>query len=77
MQKPKVLWVKWADTLTRFKVKSFAVWLLEAGEPLLLIGAQMLYIGQPIFGNERVNSLAHFLENQEETRAFAAYLRKD
>ncbi len=77
MRSSSVLWAKWADTLTRFKAKSLVAWLLEAGEPLLLVGAQMLYFGQPIFGGERINDLAHFLENQEETRAFAAFLRKD
>ena len=77
MRESRVFWEKWADTLTRFKLKTLVAWLLEAGEPLLFVGAQMLYFGEPILGDERVDNLAHFLENQEETRAFAAFLRKD
>lgn len=77
MQTPSLTWEKWADTLTRFKVKSLVAWLLEAGEPLLLVGAQILYFGQPLLGHDRVKDLAEFLEDQEETRAFASFLKKE
>jgi len=77
MQKPSILWTKWAETLTRLKLKSLAAWVLEAGEPWLFIGAQMLYVGQPFLGGKNVNDLAHLLEDKEEARAFAAFLRKD
>ena len=68
---------KWAEILARYKVNFFVAWLLEAGEPLMLVGAQMLYFGQPFLGNEYTENLAHFLENQDETRAFATFLRKE
>lgn len=77
MRKPSVEWTKWAETFSHFKIEGLVAWLLEAGDPLMLVGAQMLYFGQPILGLDRVTDLAHFLEDQEETRAFAAYLRKD
>jgi hypothetical protein len=77
MQTSSILWTKWAKTLTRLKMKNLALWVLEAGEPWLFIGAQMLYVGQPFLGGKQVHDLASFLENQEETRAFAAFLRKD
>ncbi len=77
MRTPSVAWTKWADTLSRYKVKSLIAWLLEVGEPLNIIGAQILYFGQPLLGDERINDLAYFLEDQEKTRAFAAFLRKD
>ena len=77
MRTSSLTWEKWADTLTKFKVKSLVAWLLEAGEPFLLVGAQMLYFGQPLLGYDRVDNLAHFLEDKEETRAFASFLKKE
>ena len=77
MQTPSVTWIKWAETFSRFDIDGLVAWLLEAGEPLMLVGAQMLYFGQPLLGYDRVTDLAHFLENKEETRAFAAFLRKE
>ena len=77
MRKPSDAWTKWAETFSRFNVEGLVIWLLEAGEPLMLVGAQMLHFGQPLIGSERVTDLAHFLENKEETRAFSAFLKKD
>lgn len=77
MKSPNADWVKWIETLSRFHLKGLAGWLLEAGEPLTVLGAQLLYFGQPFIGSDQVNNLAAFLENQEETRAFAAFLRKE
>jgi len=77
MRTSSVAWTKWAETLSRFKIEGLVAWLLEAGEPLTLVGAQMLYFGQPLLGHDRVNDLAHFLEDKEEVSAFVAFLRKD
>ena len=77
MQTPNANWIKWAETLSRFHLKGLVSWLLEAGEPLTLVGAQLLYFGQPFIGSDSVKDLARFLEDQEETRAFAAFLRKE
>ena len=77
MQTPITNWVKWSETLSRFHLKGLVGWLLEAGEPLALVGAQLLYVGEPFIGGSTVKELAAFLEDQEETRAFAAFLRKE
>ncbi len=77
MQMPSVVWTKWAETFSRFNMEGLVAWLLEAGEPLILVGAQLLYFGQPLFGSEGITDLAHFLEDKEKTRAFAAFLRKE
>jgi len=50
-------------------------WLLEAGAPLTLLGAQAIFFSQPFIGGEKLNSLAHMLEEEKETLAFARYLR--
>jgi len=68
-------WSQWAETLRRFKMDGFASWLLEAGSPLAMIGAQVLYIGQPFVGGEKINALAHMLEQESESQAFVHYLR--
>ena len=68
-------WSTWAEGLRRFRLDGFASLLLEAGAPLTLLGAQALYISQPFVGGKQIESAAHMLEDEDETRAFAQYLR--
>ena len=68
-------WSHWAESLRRMKLDGLASWLLEAGAPLTLLGAQALYIGQPFLGGKSLNSFARMLEEDEEVQAFARYLR--
>jgi hypothetical protein len=68
-------WSKWAEVLRRRKLDVIAAWLLEAGGPLAVLGAQVVYLGQPFLGGKKLDSLAHMLEEEEETQAFARYLR--
>ena len=68
-------WSKWAETLRRFKLEGFASLLLSAGAPLTLLGAQALYISQPFMGGKQIEAVAHMLEDEDETQAFARFLR--
>ena len=68
-------WSHWAESIRRFKLDGFASWLLGAGAPLTLLGAQALYIGQPFLGGKQWNSFAHMLEEEEEVQAFVRYLQ--
>lgn len=68
-------WSHWAESLRRLKLDGLASWLLEAGAPLTVLGAQALYLGQPFMGGKQLNSFAHMLEEDEEVQAFARYLR--
>ena len=68
-------WSQWAELLRRFKLDGLASWLLEAGSPLTLLGAQALYISQPFVGGKQIESIAHMLEEDEETQSFVRYLR--
>lgn len=68
-------WSKWAESLRRLKLDGLAAWFLEAGAPLTVLGAQFVYIGQPFLGGAKTGALAHMLEEDEETQAFARYLR--
>jgi hypothetical protein len=70
-------WSAWAQTLRRFKLDGLALWLLEAGSPLVLLGAQLLYIGQPLLGGKNIQPLARMLEDEQETQAFLHYLREE
>lgn len=72
-------WNEWAETLRRLHLDGFAAWMLEAGGPLNVIAAQFLYIGQPFLptptATQRLQDLAHLLENQDEAQTFIEFLR--
>lgn len=68
-------WSAWADTLRRFKLDGLASWFLEAGSPLSVLTAQALHIGQPFVGGDRIDAIARMLEDEDETQAFAQFLR--
>ncbi len=68
-------WSQWAESLRRLKLDGFAAWFLEAGSPLAVFGAQAIYISQPFIGGDKTNALAHMLEDENETQAFARFLR--
>ena len=75
MQAPRPYWSEWANQLRRLKLDSIAAWMLEAGAPVTLLSAQALFIARPLLG-EGSQMLAHLLEEDDEVRAFAAYLRQ-
>lgn len=72
---PRSEWSTWAESLRRLKLDGVAAWLLEAAGPLTVLGAQAVYLSQPFMGGKKLDSLAHMLEEDEETQAFARYLR--
>lgn len=68
-------WPQWAESLRRLKLDGLAAWCLEAAAPLTVLGAQAVYLTQPFFGGKKLDTLALMLEEDEETQAFARYLR--
>ena len=75
----RTYWPEWTESLRRLGLDGFAAWLLEAGGPVNIIGAQLLYIGQPFVTPQTSNgisALANLLEQEDEARAFAALLRR-
>lgn len=76
MQPPKPHWTEWANFLQRLKLDLFTAWLLEAGAPVALLGAQALFVAAPFLG-PRSDAIARLLEDEEETRAFANFLREE
>lgn len=75
MQTPRPHWSTWANQLHRLKLDAIAAWMLEAGAPVTLLGAQALFVARPFLGAQ-TEALAHLLEEDDEVRAFAAYLRE-
>lgn len=74
------IWKNWADALHRWGMQEVVATLLEAIGPLNFIGAQVIYLGQPILNTllpeEQIDAFAELLDNPEETRAFTDYLRQ-
>lgn len=78
MDSTQAHWPAWMDTLRRQKLDGLVIWLLEAAAPLHLVTAQLLYIGQPLASPQagsQMNAIARLLEQSEEARIFAAYLK--
>ncbi len=73
MQSPREEWIHWVETLRRYQADGFVSWLLEAGRPLAILTAQMLYWGRPFLG-DTAQDLGRMLESEEDARAFAALL---
>jgi len=68
-------WRQWAETLRRYRLQHLTAAFLEAAAPLTSIGAQLIYFSSGMFPNEQLNSLARTLEDDDETRLFAEYLK--
>jgi hypothetical protein len=77
----RACWPQWAAFLHHRSLESLAAWLLEAAGPLGALGAQAVYLGEPLlrplFSNRQLASLVSLLENDGEAHAFAAYLREE
>ena len=71
----------WADRLQQWRLNQLTAALLEAGGPLKLIGAQMIFISQPLFSGllsgGSLDLLAGILEEPEQTDTFIRFLREE
>ena len=74
------IWKKWAERLKGWGMEEFVASILEALGPINLVGAQLVYISQPvldgIFPAEHLRTLASLLEEPAQTRAFVKTLRE-
>ena len=80
MNSDQHIWRLWAKSFHRWGVQDGIAALLDAAGPLTLIGAQIVYIGQPalkfIFPEQHVLALAEMLEDSDSKRAFISMLRE-
>ena len=78
MDSSRAYWPIWTDFLRRQGLTELAAWFLEASGPLNVLGAQLLYLGQPFVpasANQGLRALADLLEQEEEARNFIALLK--
>lgn len=75
MQTPDQEWPRWAAVLQHYHLDQLTAWVLEAGGPLALLGAQALYFFRSFLGPERSDALARVLEDEGELRRFVSYLQ--
>ena len=71
----KTDWTQWVDYMQSLKLEGLVAWVLDAGAPITVLGAQVMYITQPFLGGKHTTAIAHMLESDEETQAFARVLR--
>ena len=80
MEQNSQIWQTWAETLSYWGVRDLTATVLEALGPLSILGAQLVYVGQPIlnplFPEGYLDDLADLLENPQKTQAFVAFLRQ-
>lgn len=73
-------WAKWAHFLQRYRLEQPAITLLEAAGPLKILFAQLVYIGQPLFGRADSGAwggFAKLLEDPEESKQFIAFISEE
>jgi hypothetical protein len=74
-------WPAWASFLRRHGLDNLAIFVLESGGPLAIMGAQALYLGspflRPVITDVQRDALTGLLEDQGEASAFATFLRKE
>ncbi len=77
MGENRQFWADWAHFLHRWNLQDVASTLLETAGPLTVILAQLVYIGQPFAPGPQSKALAHMLEDRQEGKDFAAFLREE
>jgi len=74
-------WSDWARNLQRWGLRRPAAFLLESAGPLTVLLSQTIYLAQPFMRSglqeEEWEALAALLENEQESRDFADFLRKE
>jgi hypothetical protein len=75
------IWRVWANALHRWGLQNLVASFLEAAGPLSLIGAQVIYIGQPILSGivpaGHLDALTNVLEDDGQREEFVVYLREE
>ena len=75
------IWAVWANCLQNWGLGNLVAVLLETAGPLKLLGAQLVYLGQPtlkgLLPNEQLSALATLLENDTYSSSFAKILQEE
>lgn len=74
-------WPVWAQKLQHLGLREPIAAILEAAGPLSTLAAQVIYLGQPLFGSTDPlggwSAVAAMLADPRESRQFASFLRKE
>jgi len=70
---------KWIKTLYKMRLQNLTATILEALGPMNIIGAQLVYLTQPVlspfFNSDQSQDIAKILEDPSETASFIKALR--
>jgi hypothetical protein len=79
MPNDQQLWQDWARILKSWGIDQWVASLLDAFGPLTILGAQCIYISQPILGSflpdKHLSAFAKILEEPDQAKAFSLFLR--
>lgn len=74
------LWQSWAENLHRWGIQEWVAALFESASPLGILGAQAIYLSQPLLDawipTKHLNALAMMLEEPLQMQSFATFLRE-
>jgi hypothetical protein len=74
------VWQQWADRIRKWGLENVVAALLEAAGPLTILGAQVVYLAQPVLSaflqDRYLSALVVLLEDAEQSRMFIGYLRE-
>jgi hypothetical protein len=80
MDRDRHIWRVWVAAIHRWGLQDWIASILEAFGPLTILGAQMVYLGQPLFNRVlpegHYEAVARLLEDPFSTRVFVAMLRE-
>ena len=81
MTSEQQIWQAWARTIHQWGLTNLVAAFLESAGPIALLGAQLVYISQPILQPVarpgRLQALAGLLEDPQQTRAFLDLLEEE
>lgn len=81
MQSDRHIWQGWAQKLHSWGLGDWTATVLESAGPLTWLGAQIVYLGQPLLKqtapDNQVQALVKLLENPENAETFISMLREE
>jgi hypothetical protein len=81
MESNNHIWRIWARNLHQWGLKDVLATFLEAVGPLAILGAQFIYLGQPLLSgrstSNHLQAIANMLEDTDQRQAFVTYLREE
>lgn len=80
MENNRYIWQNWVHVLHAWGIHELTAALLEATGPINFIGAQAVYLSQPVLNiflsEEKIDAFADLLGNPVDTKTFVESLRK-